>query len=117
MIINDEKERKKLKSMIIKNIMIKMQNETKEIRDITRLANEALRIQAKSTKTKNLLQKRAKVIRRMIESTTIQSRTYSIKVNEIRMKHIDVINQTDAIAYLQKANARLNLELIIKKMT
>jgi hypothetical protein len=117
MIIDDEKERKKLKSMSIKNIMIKMQSETKEIRDITRLANEALRIQAKSTKTKNLLQKRAKVIRRVIESTTIQSRTYSVRVNEIRMKHINVINQTSAIAYLHEANARLHSELIIKKMT
>jgi hypothetical protein len=117
MIIDDEKEIKKLKSMTIKNIMIKMQNETKEIRDITRLANETLRIQAKSTKTKNLLQKRAKVIRKVIESTTIQSRSYSVRVNERRMKHIDVINQMNAIAYLHEVNARLHLKLIIKNMT
>jgi hypothetical protein len=53
-IVNDEKK-KKLKEVIIKNIMKKMRVE--RIRDITRLENDALKIQTKSTKIKNALQK------------------------------------------------------------
>jgi hypothetical protein len=51
-IINDE-EREKLKKVIIKNIMKKIRVE--KIRDITRLENDALKIQTKSVKIKNVL--------------------------------------------------------------
>ncbi len=53
-IVNDEK-REKLNEVIIKNIMKKMRVE--RIRDIIRLENDALKIQTKSTKIKNVLQK------------------------------------------------------------
>jgi hypothetical protein len=53
-IINDE-ERKKLKKMVIKDIMKKMRVE--RIRNIIRLESDALKIQTKSTKIKNALQK------------------------------------------------------------
>ncbi len=112
-IINDE-EKKKLKKMIIKDIMKKMRVE--KIRDITRLESDALRIQTKSTKIKNALQKQSEMIRRIIVSITIHSRIYVLRVNEISIKHIDENNQTNFITYLQKNNARLHLNLIIKKM-
>ncbi len=112
-IVNDEK-RKKLKEVIIKDIMIKMRVE--EVRNITRLESDALRIQTKSTKIKNVLQKQSKIIRKIIVSITIHSRIYVMRVNEIRIEHIDENNQTSFIAYLQKNNARLHSNLIIKKM-
>jgi hypothetical protein len=113
MIVNDE-EKKKLKKVIIKDIMKKMRVE--KIRDITRLESDALRIQTKSTKTKNALQKQSEIIRKIIVSITIHCRIYVVRVNEIRIKHIDENNQTNFIAYLQKNNARLHSNLIIKKM-
>jgi hypothetical protein len=100
--------------MIIKNIMKKMRVE--KVRNIIRLENDALKIQTKSTKIKNVLQKQSKMIRRIIVSITIHSWIYVVRVNEIRIKHIDEINQTNFITYLQKNNARLHLNLIIKKM-
>jgi hypothetical protein len=112
-IVNDE-ERKKLKKVIIKDIMKKMRVE--RVRDITRLESDALRIQTKSTKIKNVLQKQSEMIRRIIVSITIHSRIYVVRVNEIRIEHIDENNQTNFITYLQKNNARLHSSLIIKKM-
>jgi hypothetical protein len=112
-IVNDE-EREKLKEVIIKDIMKKMRVE--RVRDITRLESDALRIQTKSTKIKNALQKQSEMIRRIIVSITIHSRIYVVRVNEIRIEHIDENNQTNFIAYLQKNNARLHSSLIIKKM-
>jgi hypothetical protein len=112
-IVNDE-ERKKLKEMIIKDIMKKMRVE--RIQDIIRLENDALKIQTKSTKIKNVLQKQSKMIRKIIVSITIHCRIYVVRVNEIRIEHIDENNQTNFITYLQKNNARLHSSLIIKKM-
>ncbi len=112
-IVNDEK-RKKLKKMIIKDIMKKMRVE--EVRDITRLESDALKIQTKSTKIKNALQKQSEMIRKIIVSITIHNRIYIVRVNEIRIEHIDENNQTNFITYLQKNNARLHSNLIIKKM-
>ncbi len=112
-IVNDE-EKEKLKKVIIKDIMKKMRIE--KIRDITRLENDALKIQTKSTKIKNVLQKQSKMIRRIIVSITIHSRIYVVRINEIKVEHIDENNQTNFITYLQKNNARLHSSLIIKKM-
>ncbi len=56
------------------------------------------------------------MIRKIIVSITIHSRIYVMRVNEIRVEHIDEINQINFITYLQKNNARLHSSLIIKKM-
>jgi hypothetical protein len=98
-IVNDEK-RKKLKEVIIKDIMKKMRVE--RVRNITRFESDALKIQTKSTKIKNALQKQSKMIRRIIISITIHSRIYVVRVNEIKIEHINEINQTSFITYLQK---------------
>jgi hypothetical protein len=68
-VIVNEAEREKLKEMITKNIMKKMQ--AKKVRNIIRLDNESLRIQAKSEAARNVLQKKSKVLRRVVESITI----------------------------------------------
>ncbi len=112
-IINDE-EKEKLKKMIIKDIMKKMR--VKRIRNIIRLESDALKIQTKSTKIKNVLQKQSEMIRRIIVSITIHNRIYVVRVSEIKIEHIDENNQTSFITYLQKNNARLHSNLIIKKM-
>jgi hypothetical protein len=56
------------------------------------------------------------MIRSIIVSITIHNQIYIVRVNEIKVEHIDEINQTSFIAYLQKINARLYSSLIIKKM-
>jgi hypothetical protein len=88
-IVNDE-EKKKLKKVIMKDIMKKMRVE--KVRNITRLESDALKIQTKSTKIKNVLQKQSKMVRKIIVFFTIHSRIYVVRVNEIRIEHIDENN-------------------------
>ncbi len=114
-LIVDDVERKTLKIMIIKNIMNKLQ--IKRIRRITRLNNDDLKIQTKSEKIKNFLQKKFEIIRRIIESITIRTRIYAMRINEVKIEHIDTNNQFDVIKYLQNVNANLHSNLIIKKMS
>jgi hypothetical protein len=114
-LIVDDVERKTLKIMTIKNIMNKLQ--MKKIREITRLNNDDLRIQTKFEKIKNFLQKKFEIIQRIIESVTIRIRIYAIRVNEVKVEHIDTNNQLDVIKYLQNVNASLHSNLIIKKMS
>jgi hypothetical protein len=114
-LIDDDVERKTLKIMIIKNIMNKLQ--IKKIWKIIRLNNDDLRIQTKFEKIKNSLQKKSKIIRRIIESITIRIRIYAMRINEIKVEHIDTNNQFDVIKYLQNVNASFHSSLIIKKMS
>jgi hypothetical protein len=88
-IVNDEKK-KKLKKMIIKNIIKKMRVE--KVRNIIRLENDALKIQMKSMKIKNALHKQSKMIRRIIVSITIHNWIYVVRINEIKIEHIDENN-------------------------
>ncbi len=114
-LIVDDVERKILKIMIIKNIMNKLQ--MKKIREIIRLNNDDLKIQTKSEKIKNFLQKKFEIIRRIIESITIRIWIYAIWINEVKVEYIDTNNQFDVIKYLQNVNASLHSNLIIKKMS
>ncbi len=84
-IVNDE-EKKKLKKMIIKDIMKEMRVE--KIRNIIRLESDALKIQTKSMKIKNVLQKQSKIIRKIIVSITIHNQIYVVRINEIKIKHM-----------------------------
>jgi hypothetical protein len=97
-LIDDDVERKILKIMIIKNIMNKLQ--IKKIQEIAQLNNDDLRIQTKCEKIKNSLQKKSKIIRRIIESITIRIRIYAMRVNEVKVEYIDTNNQFDVIKYL-----------------
>ncbi len=56
-------------------------------------------------------------IRRIIESITIRIRIYAMRVNEVKVEHIDTNHQFDVIKYLQNVNASLHSNLIIKKMS
>jgi hypothetical protein len=89
----------------------------KKIRKIIRLNNDDLKIQTKFEKIKNSLQKKSEIIRRIIESITICIRIYAMRINEIKIEHIDTNNQFDVIKYLQNVNASLHSNLIIKKMS
>ncbi len=79
--------------------------------------NDDLRIQTKFEKIKNSLQKKSKIIRRIIKSITIRIRIYAMQINEVKIEHIDTNNQFDVIKYLQNVNASLHSSLIIKKMS
>jgi hypothetical protein len=92
--VMNEVEKKTLQTMLTKDIMIKLQKKTKNIRDIARLVNDSIRIQAKSEKTRKSLQKRTEIIRRLVSSITIRTRIYVVRANEIRMNNINTINQT-----------------------
>jgi hypothetical protein len=89
----------------------------KRIRSILRLNNDDLKIQTKFEKIKNSLQKKSKIIRRIIESITIRIQIYAMRINEIKIEYIDTNNQFDVIKYLQNVNASLHSSLIIKKMS
>jgi hypothetical protein len=114
--ITDVMKNKVLQILLIKNIMIKLQSETKSIRDIIRLVNDSIKIQTKSKTTRKSLQKEFKIIKRLINSITIRNRIYLVRTNEIRINYINTNNQTQIIAYLRKTNAHLHLELKIKKI-
>jgi hypothetical protein len=81
------------------------------------LNNDDLKIRAKFEKIKNSLQKKSEIIRRIVESITIRIRIYAMRVNEVKVEHIDINNQLDVIQYLQNVNANLHSNLIIKKMS
>jgi molecular chaperone GrpE (heat shock protein) len=89
----------------------------KRIRKITQLNNDDLRIQTKFEKIKNFLQKKSEIIRRIIESITIHIQIYAMRINEVKVEHIDTNNQFDVIKYLQNVNASFHSSLIIKKMS
>jgi hypothetical protein len=97
-LIVDDIERKTLKIIIIKNIMNKLQ--MKKIRRIIRLNNDDLKIQTKFKKIKKFLQKKFEIIRRIIKSITIRTRIYAMRINEVKVEHIDTNNQFDVIKYL-----------------
>jgi hypothetical protein len=115
LLIDDDVERKILKIMIIKNIMNKLQ--IKKIRRIIWLNNDDLKIQTKFEKIKNFLQKKSKMIRRIIELIMIRIRIYAMRINEIKVEHINTNNQFDVIKYLQNVNASLHSSLIINKLS
>jgi hypothetical protein len=114
-VINVMKQ-KIMKIMFTKNIMIKLQNEKNNMRKRNRLMNESIKIQAEFEKIRKILQKKTEIIKRLVVSITIRTRIYLVKVNEIKVDHINVINQTNAIVYLQAANSRLHSSLRIIKI-
>jgi hypothetical protein len=76
--------------MFIKNIMNKLQ--IKKIRKIARLNNNDLKIQTKFEKINNFLQKKTKIIQRIIELIMIRIRIYAMQINEIKVEYIDTNN-------------------------
>jgi hypothetical protein len=99
-IMIDVIEKKILEIMFTKDMINKLQNDVKNIRNVARLINDAIRIQTKSAKTRLILQKKLEIIKRLSNSITIQYRTYLVRVNDVKMNHINTINQTQIIAYL-----------------
>jgi hypothetical protein len=91
-IIIDVVKKKILKIMFTKNIMSKLQNNAKSIRDVTRLINDVIKIQAESTKTRIILQKKLEIIKKLNDSITIQCQTYHVRVKNVKMNHINKIN-------------------------
>jgi hypothetical protein len=76
-----------------------------------------LKIQTKFEKIKNSLQKKSEIIRQIIELIMIRIRIYAMRINEVKIEHIDMNNQFNVIKYLSNVNASLHSNLIIKKMS
>ena len=74
-----------------------------------------LKIHTESLEAKKLLQEKPEWVQIVAESAAIKTRTYSIRVNGVKVENIKTANQSQAIEYLQAANARLHLNLKIKK--
>jgi hypothetical protein len=55
-IIENEKKKTKIQILSTKKLMKRIQESTKSVREITRLTNEILRVQTKSTQTRKILQ-------------------------------------------------------------
>ncbi len=62
------------------------------------------------------MQKKSKIIQKIIELITIRIQIFVIKINKVKIEHIDTNNQLSIIKYLQKVNARFHAILTIKKM-
>jgi Mg2+/Co2+ transporter CorC len=88
----DVVEKKNLKIVFTKDIMSKLQNDAKNIQDVAQLINDAIKIQAKSAKTRKILQKKLEIIKKLSDSITIRCRTYYVRVNNVKMNHINTIN-------------------------
>jgi hypothetical protein len=115
--MTDVVEKKNLEVMSTKDIMSKLQGDAEGIRGVARLANGAIRIQAESAEARKALQEKPEVIKRLGGSATVRCRTYHVRVNGVKVDHINTANQAQAIAYLQQANARLHPGLVIKKVS
>jgi hypothetical protein len=78
--------------MFTKDIMSKLQSDAKNIRDVVQLVNDVIKIQAKTAKTRMILQKKLEIIKRLSDSITIRCRIYHVRVNNVKMNHINTIN-------------------------
>ncbi len=114
--VTDVVKKKIMKIMFTKNIMIKLQKDKKNIGNVIRLVNDFIKIQAEFEKIKKILQKKTEVIKRLVSSISIRARIYVVRVNDIKVDHINANNQKQTIAYLQQINTRLHSELVIKKV-
>ncbi len=90
--ISDVMKNKIWQILLIKNIMIKFQNKTKNIRDIIWFVDDSIRIQTKSKTTRKSFQKRFEIIKRLINLITIRSRIYFVRTNEIKINYMNTNN-------------------------
>jgi hypothetical protein len=91
-IMIDVVEKKNLEIMFTKDIISKRQSNAKNIRDVARLVNDAIKIQAESAKMRKTLQKKFEIIKRLSDSITIRCRIYHARINDVKMNHINTIN-------------------------
>ena len=109
-------DKEKVKNVTTKDLVETLQRETKGIRGISRLMSGDLKIHTESLEAKKLLQEKPEWVQIVAESAAIKTRTYSIRVNGVKVENIKTANQSQAIEYLQAANARLHPNLKIKKI-
>jgi hypothetical protein len=74
----DVMKKKIVKIMFTKDIMIKLQKKTKNIRNVIRLINDSIKIQAKSKKIRKIRQDRIEIIKRLVNTITIRTRIYVV---------------------------------------
>ena len=105
-----------MKLMPTKELVEKLQNGAEGIRGVSRLLNGDIRIHTESLEAKKILQEKTEWTHMMAASAAVNTRTFTVRANGIRVENIKVANQSTAIAYLQAANARLYPDLKIIKV-
>ena len=115
-VISSASDKEKIKNMPTKDLVETLQAETEGIRGVSRLISGDLKIHTESLEVKKTLQEKSEWTRKIADSAAIKTRTYSVRVNGVKMEHIKTANQSQAIGYLQTANARLHPDLQIKKI-
>ena len=115
-VISSASDKEKIKNMSTKDLVETLQAETEGIRGVSRLISGDLKIHTESLEVKKTLQEKSEWTRKIADSAAIKTRTYSVRVNSVKMEHIKTANQSQAIGYLQTANVRLYPDLQIKKI-
>ena len=115
-VISSASDKEKTKNMPTKDLVETLQAETEGIRGVSRLISGDLKIHTESLEVEKNLQEKSEWTRKIADSSEIKTRTYSVRVIGVKIKHINTANQSQAIGYLQTANARLHPDLQILKI-
>ena len=98
-IVSKETDKDKLKNMTTKDLVETLQAETEGIRGVSRLISGDLKIHTESAEAKKVLQENSEWTQKIAESAAIKTRTYSVRVNGVKVEHIKTANQSLAIGY------------------
>ena len=114
--ITENADKENMKLMPTKELVETLQNGAEGIRGVSHLLNGDIRFHTESLEAKKILQEKTDWTRMMAASAAVNTRTFTVRANRIRVENIKVANQSTAIAYLQAANARLHPDLKIIKV-
>ena len=114
--IGNAADKEKVKMLSTKNLVEALQAETKGIQGVSRLISGDIKIYAESIEAKKALEKKTEWTHKMARSAAIQTRTFSVRANEVRMENVNTANQSEAIERLKSANSRLHPELRIANL-
>ena len=91
-VISSASDKEKIKNMPTKDLVEILQAETEGIRGVSRLISGDLKIHTESLEVKKTLQEKSEWTRKIADSAVIKTRTYSVRVNGVKMEHIKTAN-------------------------
>ena len=109
--IIDDKNKKKMKRKIIKDLAEALRVKCDAVTGINRLASNDIRVFTRSQEVKEALQKNIEWITMIVSFAAIRYRIYEVQIHEVRVKAINMINQEKIKKNLQNANAVLHHDL------
>lgn len=83
---------------------------------MSRLISGDIKIHVESLEAKKALQKQTRWTQKMAKSVIVHVQTFLVRANGVRVRNINIANQSKAIEYLQTANMRLHSGLKIAKL-